>query len=560
MSDFRIFQTSASGQTNRGGFTDDLGVQFKITTDGVRTAQIKGFFFWAPSTGDFLHTNYSWRLYSTTNGTTGTLITGSTTNVAVDFTASSWNYQALASPITLTNGTTYVAVLHSSSTNASHYTGTDNYWSTGAGASGLTSGPITAPGSGTALNGAQNAYNEPSATAAFPTSTLHTNYWLDVLISYDTNAGSAAATASAKQPTVAIGAPAGAASATVTARSIVNAGKAAATAAALAPIVAIGAPAGSAAASISGRGPEVTGKAGATAAAYAPVVAVGADAGVASTTGAALNPTVQVPLTSAGLASAIASALAPTITDSDSAPIDLAAVAADAYAPTVAIGVTADIATAVVDTYAPDVLIPVNAEAGVAVVTTDALDPVGSDLSVNAGFARAFAFANTTAQPGAAHAIPATVHMAAHDPNLTAYADAAASTADAYAANGQVAVVANAGTAAATVAVPAATSIAASTGFPDSADAIAVVNRPDIRSSSNAATGKAAATAVARNPTPRIGVALSANAFVSMEALTPQVHISGGSSAESRVLRVGLTAERTYRIPHESREKKVERK
>lgn len=197
MTDYRLWPSTNSNGTVNGGFTHDLGVQFKVNQDNVT---FNGFYFYAGSgTFDTAHANYSFRLYSTTNGTSGSLISGTTVNLAADLTKGAWNYQAITTPVALTNGATYVAVLHYSGT-ANSYTSTTNYWSSGPGASGITAGPITAPGTSTALAGKQCAYNEPSATAAFPTSSLGSNYWIDVSVTLtppSTNANAGVASASA---------------------------------------------------------------------------------------------------------------------------------------------------------------------------------------------------------------------------------------------------------------------------------------------------------------------------------------------------------------------------
>lgn len=191
MTDYRLWPSTNSDGSTNGGFTHDLGVQFKVNEDGVT---FNGFYFWANSgTFDTDHTKYSFRLYSTANGTSGSLISGSTTNLATDLTQGAWNYQAVDTPIALTNGTTYVAVLHYSGTSNS-YSSTTNYWSSGSGASGITAGPITAPGTSTALGGNQCAYNEPSSTPAFPTNSLGSNYWIDVSVSTSGGGGSSGIT------------------------------------------------------------------------------------------------------------------------------------------------------------------------------------------------------------------------------------------------------------------------------------------------------------------------------------------------------------------------------
>jgi hypothetical protein len=81
---------------------------------------------------------------------------------------------------TLNTGTNYkVAVTNHGSGNF-WYSSTANYWSSGAGSGGITSGPITAPNDGGA-DGGQDTFITPSTVLAYPTTSFNaTNYWIDV--------------------------------------------------------------------------------------------------------------------------------------------------------------------------------------------------------------------------------------------------------------------------------------------------------------------------------------------------------------------------------------------
>ena len=146
--------------------TTDLGIQFNVTAPNY---QLSGYYVYIPSGGDTTASNYTFALYSTTDGITGTQV-GTTTTGSGTFTAAAWNYVSLgASPLTLMSGDTYVATYHLIANDPYQYVLA--YWSVGLGSGGITSGPITAPGTGTALNGIQEAYNQPAgASIEFPTS------------------------------------------------------------------------------------------------------------------------------------------------------------------------------------------------------------------------------------------------------------------------------------------------------------------------------------------------------------------------------------------------------
>src|ERR1035441_5904789 len=185
MAVYRIWPAT-SGAADTGDYTTtDLGLQFHVTTT---TCTLTGYYWWLPATDDTTGTNYSFRLYSTTNGTTGTLISGTTVAGSGTWTAGAWNFTPLT-PVALTSGTIYVAVSSHTSGAKSAYGATALYWNSGGGSAGLTSGPISVPGSGTALNSATSAYNEPEA-GTFPATASTANYWLDI---QGTDSGAAAA-------------------------------------------------------------------------------------------------------------------------------------------------------------------------------------------------------------------------------------------------------------------------------------------------------------------------------------------------------------------------------
>ena len=133
----------------------ELGVKFTSSTAGQVTA-LK-FYRSASDTGpDVLDL---WNA-------TGTKLAGVTfTNTS----ASGWQTVALATPVTISANTTYVASYHTTGA----YVGTGNYFT-----SAVTSGPVTAP---SAANGVY-AYGGTSTEGLFPTSSFNsTNYWADLV-------------------------------------------------------------------------------------------------------------------------------------------------------------------------------------------------------------------------------------------------------------------------------------------------------------------------------------------------------------------------------------------
>ena len=156
----------------------DLGIQFTANS----ACQIAGYYFYIGGSGSTTGSDYSARLYSTTDGTTGTLISGSSVTGSGTLTAGAWSRLALSTPVTLTKGTTYVAVVTFGGSGGGHYRQGDAYWYAGdPGAAGVTSGPVTAPGS-SALGNNQQAYNIPSSGGITATGNYGKWFGVDVQI------------------------------------------------------------------------------------------------------------------------------------------------------------------------------------------------------------------------------------------------------------------------------------------------------------------------------------------------------------------------------------------
>ena len=91
--------------------------------------------------------------------------------------ATGWQEVALATPFELTPAQVYKVVAHM----PTHYVATPNYWTVGAGGSGITNGILTAQ-SNAASTGGQGTFTY-NAGPVFPTSTFNGgNYWVDVVV------------------------------------------------------------------------------------------------------------------------------------------------------------------------------------------------------------------------------------------------------------------------------------------------------------------------------------------------------------------------------------------
>ncbi|WP_244443083.1 DUF4082 domain-containing protein [Bradyrhizobium sp. Ai1a-2] len=136
----------------------ELGVRFQTAIAGT----MSGVRFYKSSQDTGTHTGSLWT-------STGTLLATAT---FTNETATGWQSVVFSSPVTLTPGATYVASYH---TNVGHYSSSANYFT-----GNVTSGPLTAPGSG-------NGVYTYSSNRAFPTSTFSaTNFWVDVMFNPST--------------------------------------------------------------------------------------------------------------------------------------------------------------------------------------------------------------------------------------------------------------------------------------------------------------------------------------------------------------------------------------
>ncbi len=140
----------------------ELGVKFQASGGGT----ITGLRFYKGPQNTGTHVGDLW-------SATGTLLASAT---FTGETASGWQQVNLATPVTITAGTTYVAAYH---TNTGFYSVDTNYFS-----SPLTNGPLTAPSSSSSGGNGVYAY---AGTDSFPRNTFNaSNYWVDVVFNPNT--------------------------------------------------------------------------------------------------------------------------------------------------------------------------------------------------------------------------------------------------------------------------------------------------------------------------------------------------------------------------------------
>ncbi len=143
-----------AGDTNAA----ELGVQFIPSVNG----QILGVRFYKSLANTGTHTGTLWSSSGTALATA--TFTGESTT--------GWQEVHFSTPVAVTAGNTYVVSYH---TAVGHYAANGGYFLS----SGLTSGPLTAPSSGSSGGNGVYAY---SVASVFPTGTYNAaNYWVDVV-------------------------------------------------------------------------------------------------------------------------------------------------------------------------------------------------------------------------------------------------------------------------------------------------------------------------------------------------------------------------------------------
>ncbi len=167
MTVYTLFGSSGGDVLVADTNTYTMGVEFKVSVPGCTLTGIG--WYSAPGAGSLPETIALFTV-------SGTLVHSE---------AASWSgaagtgkvWAAFSSPPALTASAAYVAAVYSSG-GFNWYSGTHHYWDTGAGAGGISSGPLSAPDNAGSANG-QDIFDS-SGPLAFPSSSFQaTNYWVD---------------------------------------------------------------------------------------------------------------------------------------------------------------------------------------------------------------------------------------------------------------------------------------------------------------------------------------------------------------------------------------------
>lgn len=147
--------------------TYEMGVQFSVSADSELTA------IWFYSAPGAVSLPAEIDLYLVSGAGLVSSQTASWSGAA----GSGWVRAAFSTPAILQTGTSYKACILANA-GSNFYAATNHYWDTGPGASGITSGPLSAPNNAGG-NGGQDTFISATAHAYPNTSSNATNYWID---------------------------------------------------------------------------------------------------------------------------------------------------------------------------------------------------------------------------------------------------------------------------------------------------------------------------------------------------------------------------------------------
>lgn len=161
MTAYTLHNQGNYGFTGTAGGVFEIGTEFEVATPVALT----GIWLYSPAGATELPTECGiWNI-----GTTSLVADTHNTSPSWSGAAGSgWVKCAYDGSVTLTPGTQYVAAVYDAGGASGWHATLSGYWTTGAGASGISNGPLSAPGSSTAVNG-QAVFN--SGSFAFPAST-----------------------------------------------------------------------------------------------------------------------------------------------------------------------------------------------------------------------------------------------------------------------------------------------------------------------------------------------------------------------------------------------------
>lgn len=175
MTVYTLFGQTGGGTIVSDGSTYTMGMQFTLS----QPATLTGIWFYSAPTATALPAGCA--IFQQTGAGTGTVVAGSRNDTPSwsGAAGSGWVKCTYASGPVLAAATIYKVVIEKDSSSL-EYSATSHYWDSGPGASGLTSGIITAPNNAGA-DGGQDTFVTGSPWPAYPATSFNAaNYWIDV--------------------------------------------------------------------------------------------------------------------------------------------------------------------------------------------------------------------------------------------------------------------------------------------------------------------------------------------------------------------------------------------
>lgn len=176
----------AAGAADSASYT--MGMAFTLS----QSAPLTGIWFYSPPGAASLPDACCIYQESGSSQVAGTVNVSPTWSGAA---GSGWVKCAYNGSVVLAANTTYKTCIHLNGASATQYASTAHYWDTGPGASGVTSGIITAVNNAAVVEG-QDSFVTPGAALAFPNQSFNSsNYWIDVELTVNPPSGAPTITA-----------------------------------------------------------------------------------------------------------------------------------------------------------------------------------------------------------------------------------------------------------------------------------------------------------------------------------------------------------------------------
>lgn len=181
MTDYQIWPATSGPGASSADSSVNLATEFSVST----TAWLKAIRFWRADTN--ITGTVLGRVWQAINGSSGTAVSG--TDVTFTLSGTGWQQANLVTPVQLTAGVKYKAACLF----PSGYSATGNYWTSGGGAGGITTGILTAPDKAGSVGGDTQGCFAYGASLAYPANGSGNGgcYWVDILVTDVDPTGSA---------------------------------------------------------------------------------------------------------------------------------------------------------------------------------------------------------------------------------------------------------------------------------------------------------------------------------------------------------------------------------